>query len=546
MSSAGSKSASGNGWRNKFRHLTYATPFYNLALMGKPPSRLLGTPPELWPGDPAAGRAILGGTFLVGDLHLRADRPATLPRTQDTAWLAYLHGFSWLSDMRALGSDEARDHARLMIANWIATNDHWSPLLWRSDILGGRLVSWLSHYGFIGADADDAFRKTFFGSLNRQIKHLSRTTVREISGEARIAAIKGLVYAGISVPGKEHLLHPALRQMKTEIDRQILPDGGHVSRSPATLYRVLKHLVDMRLSLMAAHFEVPAWLPDAITLTIPMMRALRHGDGRLALFHGGGLEQADKIDALLLTTGVKTKAASSAPHSGFHRLSAGRSLLIADVGAPPSGQSNPFGHAGTLAFEFSVGKDRLIVNCGSEFANAGAWRQALRATAAHSTAIVDDINAAEIDPDGGFRRTPSNVTVSRREIEGSVILEAAHDGYENPFGLIHRRLLMMGPDGRALQGEDNLIGAGGESYAVRFHLHPTVQATMLQGGDSVLLRLGHGAGWRFTSGDGKLTLEESVFVGAPGQVRRSQQVVISGHLDGSGTTVKWLLGQIGK
>ena len=51
-----------------------------------------------------------------------------------------------------------------------------------------------------------------------------------------------------------------------------------------------------------------------------------------------------------------------------------------------------FAHAGTLSFEMSVGRDRLIVNCGAAPAAEADWRDALRATAAHSTLVPADTN----------------------------------------------------------------------------------------------------------------------------------------------------------
>ena len=346
--------------------------------------------------------------------------------------------------------------------------------------------------------------------------------------------------------GKTGCCTPGFGNSAQEAERQIIEDGGHISRSPSSQLRIVRHLVEIRETLNAAHIELPDWLPQTIERMVPLLRMFRHGDGTLALFHGGSETNGEVLDAVLSATKIKSKGVSSAPHAGFQRLATGQTALIIDTGPPPGAPANLGGHAGTLAFELSVGKDRVIVNCGAEIGDGGGWHQALRATAAHSGVIVDDVNSSELNPAGGFFRLPQNVTVSRREIEGSLILEATHDGYEVPFGLTHRRLIMLGPDGTEIQGEDNLIGAGGDTYAVRFHLHPAVQATMLQGGDSILLKLRRGSGWRFSTPDGKLSLEDSVFVAEPGSVRRTQQIVIFGHLEGAGATVKWGFNRIGR
>ena len=53
-----------------------------------------------------------------------------------------------------------------------------------------------------------------------------------------------------------------------------------------------------------------------------------------------------------------------APHSGFQRLQAGQSLVLVDTGKPPPHGFDEEAHAGTLSFELSQGRERIIVNCG--------------------------------------------------------------------------------------------------------------------------------------------------------------------------------------
>jgi uncharacterized heparinase superfamily protein len=78
-------------------------------------------------------------------------------------------------------------------------------------------------------------------------------------------------------------------------------------------------------------------------------------------------------------------------------------------------------------------------------------------------------------------------------------------------------------------------------FALRFHLHPEVQAMAAQDGRSVVLRLPKGGGWRLRSAGAALALEPSIYLGQPGQVRRSQQIVLSGRAGTGETVVKWAL-----
>ena len=124
-----------------------------------------------------------------------------------------------------------------------------------------------------------------------------------------------------------------------------------------------------------------------------------------------------------------------------------------------------------------MGKNRLIVNCGAHANDGDAWHDVLRATASHSTVVVDDHNSSEVLGGGGLGRRASPVTVVRRDADGSVLVEASHDGYAPTRALVHRRSLYVAAGGDDIRGEDVLTGRGRSAVAVRFHLHPQVSAS---------------------------------------------------------------------
>ena len=504
----------------------YGTPLYGLTLMGRVPAELRGTPPDAWPGNAALGSALIAEEGVAGEG-------------------AALHRFDWLRHLRAQGSDEARQRARHMIERWIDTNGRWHPLSWRPHILGERLVNWFASYGFVCTGADEGFRRRFFQSTSRQVRHLSRVAASEAADARRILAAKGLIYSGICMPGQEENASAGIRLLEREMERQILADGGHFQRSPDLQLALLRHFVDIRETLRAAQVEIPVPLQGTIDRMAPMLRCLRHADGRLALFNDSTEEDERYIDMVLAQAGARGKALSSAPHSGFHRLVAGRTVLLADLGAPPEVAGDDRTHAGTLGFELSVGKERLVVNCGAHGERESPWHDGLRATAAHSTLTVDDTNSTELLPGGGLGRRPATVTCTRREAEGNMWIEAGHDGYRACFGLIHDRHLYLAADGSDLRGRDMLSGSGGSHFAVRFHLHPAVQASLVQGGQAVLLRLPRGGGWRFNASGGAVTVEESVYCGRREEMKRSTQIVVAGPLEGDGADVKWRFSRIG-
>ncbi|MBL8671798.1 MAG: heparinase II/III family protein, partial [Alphaproteobacteria bacterium] len=502
-----------------------------------------------------AGRFVLAGQAIaVRPLDAAARPPGArfvqrldwAPAGASAAWLAAFHGFGWLRDLAAVGSPEAQRLARDLVCDWIIGHESWTPLAWAPEILGARLSAWVGHQAFLCEGADPAFRAQMFGSLARQSRHLARCLPSDVVGSDLLTAIKGLVLASLALPSGGDRAARGLALLETEIKAQVLPDGGHVERSPAAQMEALRHLVDIRAALGTAGEEAPSALRTAIDRLAPMLRFFRHGDGRLCLFNGTRAEDAAQLDRLLADADARGKPPPQAPHSGFQRLQSGRSVLLLDCGMIPRQGLDQRTHAGSLSFELSNGRDRVIVNCGAHLGASATWRRVERATAAHSTLVVDDTNSAEVQAEGGIGRRPRLVVCQREQAEGCTWLDASHDGYRQSHGLIHRRRLFLSSDGDDLRGEDILAGSGGRAYALRFHLHPSVQTTTTHGGKAVLMRAPSGAGWRFRAADGTTEIADSIYLGDDGEPTKCRQVVVTGALRGSGARIRWALQREGR
>ncbi len=568
------------------KSLFYATPLHEGLLGGAAPNALEHIPIDPWPGDAARGRAIIAGTFTFAGRIVRVAPPGEAagpgialwsPTGAGLDWLAALHGFSWLRDLRVAGGETARETARRLVSDWIARHARWRRLPWRPDILAARIAAWIATADVILQGAEPAFRAAFLRSLARQGRHLLRCGPGGLEGGRRLMVLKGQVFAAAILFRGGRRLRRALARLDDELARQILSDGGHVERSPAQQFAVLRDLVDIRAVLQAGGFDVPHALQNAIDRMAPMLRFFRHGDGDLALFNDSGEGEAWLVDMVLTRAEAPGKPLASAPHAGFERIAVNRSLVVADTGAPPPPGARDHTFAGTLSFEMSVGKERMVVNCGGGPGLGVAWRQGLRATAAHSTLTLADTNSTEIleAPGRGSEigKHPRKVTCARAEAEGATWLDMSHDGYVRGFRLMHRRRLWLAAGGDELRGEDMLVPPDQEdlrprpaepeedargplwpwrrgrprSFAVRFHLHPGVKASLVQEGRAVLLRLPSGAGWRFRAEGANVAVEESIYVGT-GEIKRASQIVVSGGVTATGprpgAMVRWAFSRV--
>ena len=494
-----------------------------------------------WPGDIAPGARLLKGEleFGGGVLLLKPGLWHNLSGPEEL--LSHAHGFTWLRHLRMLGTDPARLLARGLVSDWIAASPP-DPIARRPDIAGARITAWLGHYDFFAATADDAFRQRLMGRLVADARGLSAALPAEELDARALTALKGLIAAAVAMPEHSGFLARALRFLPREIERQVLQDGCHIERSPGTQLTVLQDLTEIRALLQAGHSTPPPILAGAIERMAPALRAMRHGDGGLALFNGSREESATLIDLVLTQAGRGGRAPSALIEGGFQRLQAGKTVLLIDAGAPPPAEVDRNAHAGTLSMELSIGRDRMIVNVGAFPAGGAQWHDAARATAAHSTLTIGDTSSSEMKPSGLGRR-PVDVKVQRQEANGAHWLEIEHDGWARPFGAIHRRRLYLSESGEDVRGEDVIEAETPQPFTLRFHLHPAVQASLHQDGEGVILRLRSGDGWILRADGAHMTLEESIYLGS-GELRKTEQVVLTGR-EGGSQHVKWAINKVG-
>jgi uncharacterized heparinase superfamily protein len=528
-------------FQRSLRGLFFGSPIYQMTLANDAPGKLQIPPQDMWPADGENGIALQNGIFSLAGQTLTCPEPNFMPRESTPGWRAALHRFAWLRDLRAAGGDQSRRTARRWVAAWLAAYHEWEEEAWDPLTTALRLRHWLQNHDFFCASADDEFRYAVYDSIARQASHLSRVVPGMLDGAELLAALEGLILCGLSIPGRTDYFNVALRHYCRELENQILPDGGHTSRSPGTLFNILMGMMMVRSALTHARQEIPFEISTAIERAALMIKLFRHGDGGLALFHHTTEQMPVLLDAVLNQADVR-RTLKSANVSGYERAVQGRSLLILDAGQPAEA---PTSHAGTLAFEFSSGKDRLITNCGC-YRGTGPWRAVLASTAAHSVLGINDTNSTEFIASQTaarrIKRRPEYVTVTRSEGSGLTRLDARHDGYRELCGAVHTRSLTLEDAGETLAGEDKLTGMKTRiSFTLRFHLHPNVQASMTQDGQAVLLRLPAGTGWRFRyEGPVALALEASVYSGDGATQRRSQQIVLTGQADSS-VQVSWRL-----
>ena len=538
---------------------------YKWRYRGRPIEQLVLVPQDLRTADPSFASEIYHGHFgLAGAIGRTSKQSPFLILPPSQQWLVELHGFSWLRHLRAAGDEISREHARALLRDWTVYHGAIGGLPWRPDIVARRIISWLSHLAIALEGADEEFYEDVMDALSRQVRYL-RVTYRDMPpGGDRLSALIALMLTGLCAD--EPMVEPGAfaKAFGQELARQVLADGGHISRNPVMLVKLLLDLLPLRQCFIARDQTPPEALGAAINKMMPMLRFFRLGDGSLAHFNGAGATAIDEIVNALAYDDADGAPLTHAEASGYCRLEQGSTRLIADVGRPPPFSASREAHAGCLSFEVSSGAQPMIVNCGALNHVKQEWRLVARTTAAHSTLSLANTSSSRFlslplvsdAAASAYLLGPEAVNVTIRRGSKVQGIDAFHDGYVTRYGLIHRRALRLMDGGTRILGEDRLIRAETDrapseadkgSYALRFHLHPGVRAELASDGKTALLVLPNREGWRLATRSGRFSIDESVFLATMSGRNRSQQIVLKGEFGGAGEIrIPWSLAQSAK
>ncbi len=471
-----------------------------------------------------------------------------------------VHGFSWMRDLAASAPrEQCAATAERVTQSWLDANPKPDKSdAWKVEHVGSRVLAWLMYAPMLMSRDDSAWRGRMLAAIEGNARWLDHHVPHENDRLAEISGWAGVTAAGLLLPeGKPRRLFGEAGLLKALGDL-VAEDGGVLSRSPLAQMDAIALLIDLRSCYEAAAIEMPSALGVMLELLVPPLLALRHGDGGLGSWQGGAATNAEELATLIEASGVRTRPLKDIRQWGFQRLTGGNTTVQFDAAPPPRARYARFGCASTLAFEMSDGAHRLIVNCGGAAVAGGQVpariEQGLRASAAHSTLVLDNVNSTSVLIKGKLGKGVELVEVDKRLVPQkggeAMRVEACHDGYTSRFDLMHRRILMLGHDGEELRGEDILLPSskrakrGKIGFAMRFHLGLHIEARVAEDRRGASLVLPDGSLWQFRlAGDDSraaVSLEESLWVDGAGKPHPIEQLVVQGMASRGGEQFSWL------
>jgi uncharacterized heparinase superfamily protein len=512
--------------------------------------RLVAVPRDHVQGDRRAGDALLAGKFAYGGETLSlADLDFAAVGTEGAA-AEQLQGFSWLRNLAAAASREKGSRlAEAVAGRWLLAHGTRVDAAWRPDLWGERILFWTAYAPYILSSGDSGYRSALLNTLARGARHAEANADRVPAGIKRVTAWSGVVAATLLVQSEIARIARAEAGLARALSSAQSDDGGLVSRTPFEQVQLVDRLGLLRAAYFAARHTPPESLEAAAAAALSALHGVILGDSALSSWQGGNPGDPARLTAIVEGCGLRARPLRQPRGWGFHRLSALGTVVIMDAAPPPPPKAAPFGCASTLAFEMSDGAQRLVINCGGPAPLATDLPKALvdglRTTAAHSTLTLADTNSTAILADGTLGKGVTDVLIDRAEDNDSSRLAATHDGYSRGFGLLHRRTLSLGNDGKELRGTDELQprgrrkSRGSTPFAIRFHLAAGIEPTITADAMGAILRSPGAPPWNFRSRGAAIAVEESLMVDGRGVPHRTMQLVINGEAAATGAEVHW-------
>lgn len=356
-----------------------------------------------------------------------------------------------------------------------------------------RIPNWLRAVAILEAGADPGAPPASHGRIPRVLRSLWSQAERlrgsleyDLDGNHLLLERAALVWASSALAPAPLRSGPAVDALRGDVERQLLPDGMHVERTPAYHLQLLEALLETIQLLDRVAAADADGLRDRAARMVPPLRRFVRDDGGLHPLGDTtphGLPTAGAVLRLashaLRRSGAGAEPSEPAgdtpdppwhlPDGGFAGYRDGTVDLVFDCGPFGAHHQPGHGHCDGLSLVLSVRGTPVIVDPGVAGYADDPDRFWARSTEAHNTIQVDGLEQTEIwDSFRAARRAvpgPSGV-----EREGDVVRLYGSIRPYHARGCVHERELVILPG--ELRVADRVTGCRGRRVDTRLHLAP--------------------------------------------------------------------------
>lgn len=344
--------------------------------------------------------------------------------------------------------------------------------------------------------------RSMFAQLSWLEKHIEwRLLGNHILENAAALAMAGATFGGSN---GERWLREGLKLLAQQLPEIVLPDGGHVERSPmyhARLCQILDNLV------RTGNAEIAAVVTPYLDKVRRALSHLSHPDGEIALFNDAAFGIYPSITELGI--GQSKVGPFALPSSGYYGVRSPEDhYVLCDAGAIGPDYQPGHAHGDLLSFEMSCEGLRFVVDTGVYTYENDNWRAYCRSTRAHNTVEVNRLDQCDFWSAFRVGRRARPRSIKHDMASTGFSLDAEHTGYIHLRGSpIHRRSFRWHAGGILLVKDQ--IRSGRDIWMrSHIHLHPDVEIATVSEREIRLKRKNAGCTIVF-EGEGRLFVETS-------------------------------------
>lgn len=333
-----------------------------------------------------------------------------------------------------------------------------------------RLVNWIIYCGKHSFHSDAVER-----SIKKQIAFLEDHLEYHIQANHLLENYVALVISFCYLRDTKRL-SLYYHTLESEVNQQVLPDGGHYECSPMyhsiVLSKVL--LVIGILEANCFHGIDTTAMKAKAALMLGWLERFSFGEAGFAQVNDSAAGITVSVNTLFevgKTLGI-APAAVSLSASGYRKFEQPHFELLVDVGAITPSFQPGHAHSDMLSFCLHAYGRPIVVDTGVSTYDNNTIRHYERSTAAHNTVHINGANQSDV---WSSFRVGKRAAILIIEDEPDKVT-AKHDGYLRKYGVAHQRTFYCTSD--AIQIADSLIGNRKSfSHALAsFHLHPSIDA----------------------------------------------------------------------
>ena len=273
----------------------------------------------------------------------------------------------------------------------------------------------------------------------------------------------------------EHLYKIAKQILISELNEEILEDGGHFELSP-----MYHSIILQRLLSLIDYIKTHRWKQDSLLSFLESKAEIMLGwfenvtfrNGNFPMVNDSAYGVAESYSVLMSYAkrlGIINKNIKLGK-SGYRMLTNNNFELFIDVGKIGPDYIPGHAHADTFNFVLHVDTNPFFVDSGISTYDKNELRCTERSTLSHNTVIVNNNNSSNVW--GGFR-VAKRANVLLKKDEDSIV-SASHDGYKQ-YEITHNRKFELS-NSRILITDSITEGIKKPSlstFAI-FHLHESI------------------------------------------------------------------------